>query len=69
MLVKPIMHLFTGETKNKYYRHFLSTVENHRKYPVFSEFVEVCIAGFEKANTKAMNRRPNDKCELVQEEE
>lgn len=43
MLVKPLMHLFTGEAKNKVYRHFLSSTDNHKKYPVFTDLVDVCI--------------------------
>ena len=43
MLVKPLMHLFTGEAKNKVYRHFLSSTDNFKKYPTFSELIEACI--------------------------
>lgn len=40
MLLKPLMHLFTHEKRNKFYRHFLSSTDNHKKYPIFSDIVE-----------------------------
>lgn len=60
MLVKPIVSLFNGETNNRIFRHFVSSVETQRKYPVFSEFIKDAIAVMEGVNPKAVNARPND---------
>jgi hypothetical protein len=66
MLVKPIMHLFTGEEHNKQYRNFLSKSEYHREHPIFSELMEKCIVHFDGFNAAALDARPSD---LVPEEQ
>jgi hypothetical protein len=54
------MFLFNGDANNKFYRHFLSKVENHKTYQPFSEFIKACIMSFELHNKEALDRRPNE---------
>ena len=60
MLVKPIVSLFNGEANNRTFRHFVSSVETQRKYPVFSDFIKDAIVVMEGVNPKALDARPND---------
>lgn len=60
MCVKPLINLFNGETHNKRYRQFLSTVENHTKFGSFKGMIRELIVRMEDWNAEALYIRPND---------